>query len=332
MTGPPKIYNEIMIAAPTPSFLERGDLTLSENLGEFRNLANKNNFWRRNTVFVRIEQAKKPSELIREISDMGYARHLGDLHKGEFFQQGGFITIYPINSETPITIEFEGNIIAGIREAKIIPHEKKLSLGHRVSKLESGDYVVHEDHGIGIYRGKNEKGFWVLEYAPARRGGDPDRLLVPESAEKKISPYLGLKNPKINRLGTPLWFETKRKAKEDILKFAQELLALYKTRAEVRRPPYSPSEFEKEVWERFEFKETPSQRRAIEDIFLDMAKAEPMERLVVGDVGFGKTEIALRAALRAVLNGKQVAILSPTTILADQHAETFKKRLEREGI
>src|SRR3990167_10648227 len=182
MTGPPKIYNEIMIAAPTPSFLERGDLTLSENLGEFINLANKNNFWRRNTVFVRIEQAKKPSELIREISDMGYARHIGDLHKGEFFQQGGFITIYPINSEAPITIEFSGNIIELIREAKIILHQRHSVsfIRHRVSNIQEGDYVVHEDHGIGIYRGKNEKRFLILEYAPARKGGDPDRLLVPE--------------------------------------------------------------------------------------------------------------------------------------------------------
>src|SRR3989344_5336944 len=157
---------------------------------------------------------------------MGHARYMGDLHKGEFFQQGGFITIYPINSEAPITIEFSANII----------------------------------------------------------------------------------------------------------KFAKELLVLYKTRSEIKRPPYEPSHFEKSVWDNFEFEETPSQKTAIEDIFLDMAKAEPMERLVVGDVGFGKTEIALRAARGAVLNGKQVVILSPTTVLADQHSETFRKRLAREGI
>src|SRR3989344_2938115 len=330
---PPKTYKEIMIAAPTPSFLERGDLALDRDLENYKNLRIHNNFWRRNTIFIEIEQVKKPSEFVRELSDMGYARHMGDLHKGEFFQQGGFITIYPINSEAPITIEFSGNIIELIREAKIILHQRhSVSIGHRVSKLEPGDYVVHEDHGIGIYRGKNEKKFLILEYAPARKGGDPDRLLVPEAMAKKISPYLGLKNPKISRLGTPLWFETKRKAKENIIKFAQELLVLYKTRSEIKRPPYEPSHFEKSVWDNFEFEETPSQKTAIEDIFLDMAKAEPMERLVVGDVGFGKTEIALRAALRAVLNGKQVALLSPTTVLADQHSQTFKKRLEGEGI
>src|SRR3972149_4770024 len=229
---PPKTHKVIMIAGPTPSFLERGDLTLDRDLENFKKLRIHNNLWRRNTIFIE------------------------------------------------------------------------------------------------IYRGKSQDKFLILEYAPARKGGDPDKLLVPEAIEKKISPYLGLKNPKISRLGTPLWFETKRKAKEDIIKFAQELLILYKTRSEVRRPPYEPSHFEKSVWNNFEFEETPSQKSAIEDIFLDMAKAEPMERLVVGDVGFGKTEVALRAALRAVLNGKQVALLSPTTVLADQHSQTFKKKIE----
>ncbi|MBI2023929.1 DEAD/DEAH box helicase [Candidatus Giovannonibacteria bacterium] len=328
--GPPKTLNEIIIFAPTPSFLERGDLSLDKNLAEYKKLRAHNNFWRRNTIFIEIGETRKPSELIRELSDMGYARHMGDLHKGEFFQQGGLITIFPINSEAPVTIEFNGNIIAHIREAKIIPHEKKLP---KIAKhdLQPGDYVVHEDHGIGIFRGK-VNGYLVLEYAPARIGGDPDKLLVPEAVAKKISPYLGLKNPKINRLGTPLWFETRKKAKEDIIKFANELLELYKKRTKVTRPAYEPSHFEKEIWDKFEFEETPSQKNAIRDIFNDLEKNEPMERLVVGDVGFGKTEVALRTALRAVLNGKQVAILSPTTILADQHSQTFKKRLAEEGI
>lgn len=322
-----------MIAAPTPSFLERGDLPLFEKLGEYKNFRNKNNFWRRNTIFIEVEQVKKPSELARELADLGYSRHMGDLHKGEFFKLGGIINIFPINAEIPVTIEFEGNVIASILEAKIIPHERhSVFIGqHRVSDIEPGDYVVHEDHGIGIFRGL-EKNYLVVEYAPARKDGDPDRLLVPEKFEKKVSPYLGLKTPAINRLGTPLWIETRKKAKEDILKFAQELLALYKQRTAVRREPYEPSRFEKEIWDRFEFEETKSQEKTLEDIFADMSKNEPMERLVVGDVGFGKTEVALRTALRAVMNGRQVAILSPTTVLADQHVETFRKRLEKETI
>src|SRR3989344_1321535 len=117
---PPKTYKVIMIAAPTPSNLERGDFLSFEALAkegaleQYKRLRLKNNFWRRNTIFIETEQSKKPSELVRELSDMGYSRHMGDLHKGEFFQQGGFITIYPINNGTPITIEFAGNVIESI--------------------------------------------------------------------------------------------------------------------------------------------------------------------------------------------------------------------------
>ena len=324
-----KTYKEILIAAPTPSFLERGDLAFSGDLKKYYALRNKNNFWRRNTLIIEAGEKKSPSELSRELTDLGYVKYSGEIHKGEFFQQGGLITMFPINAETPLTIEFEGNIIVSIQETKIVPHESifpKIS-GH---KLQTGDFVVHEDHGVGIFRGI-EKNYYVLEYAPARKGGEPDKLFVPEKLSKKISPYLGLKNPAINRLGTPLWQETKRKAKEDILKFATELLALYKTRSEVKRLPYETSAFEKEVWEEFDYELTPSQKKALEDIFHDFEKDEPMERLLVGDVGFGKTEIALRSSLRVILNGKQAALLSPTTVLADQHYETFKKRLEDKG-
>ncbi|KKW34169.1 MAG: Transcription-repair coupling factor, partial [Candidatus Giovannonibacteria bacterium GW2011_GWA2_53_7] len=142
----------------------------------------------------------------------------------------------------------------------------------------------------------------------------------------------GLKNPQISRLGTPLWTYTKKKAREDIMKFARELLELYKKRSVAKRPPYPADALEKEIWDKFEYEETASQKRALEEIFRDFAKDEPMERLLVGDVGFGKTEVALRAALRVALAGKQVALLAPTTILADQHAELFKKRLEDFGI
>ncbi|MDP3762899.1 MAG: helicase-related protein, partial [bacterium] len=306
------------------------DLPFEENIAEYKNLRLKNNFWRRNALILETGLKKFPSELSRELSDLGYTKHFGDLRKGEFFQQGGVLTVLPINHPAPITIEFSGNVINEIREAKIIPHESvfpKIS-GH---KLEPGDYVVHEDHGIGIFRGM-EKNYFVMEYAAARKGGQPDRLLVPERLSKKISPYLGLKTPQISRLGTPLWIQTKKKAREDIIKFASELLELYKKRSSAARPPYLPDALEKEIWNKFDYVETESQTRALEEIFKDFSKDAPMERLLVGDVGFGKTEVALRAALRVALAGKQVAILAPTTVLADQHAELFKKRLGNSGI
>jgi len=342
---PPKTYQEIIIFGITPSFLERGDLPFEENLEQYKNLRLENSFWRRNSAVLETGAKKNPSGLARELSDLGYEHYRGEVHKGEFFQQGGLITIFPINHKNPVTIEFSGNVISGIEDAKIVPHEsifpiRRLADGH---KLEPGDYVVHEDHGIGIFRCV-EKNYFVMEYAAARkggpastrslvgRGGQADRLLVPERLSKKISPYLGLKNPQISRLGTPLWIQTKKKAREDIMKFASELLELYKKRSGAARPPYLPDALEKEIWNKFDYVETESQTRALEEIFKDFSKDTPMERLLVGDVGFGKTEVALRAALRVALAGKQVALLAPTTVLADQHTELFKKRMGNSGI
>ena len=305
-------------------------MPFEENLEQYKNLRLENSFWRRNSAVLETGAKKNPSGLARELSDLGYEHYRGEVHKGEFFQQGGLITIFPINHKNPVTIEFSGNVISGIEDAKIVPHENifpKIS-GH---KLEPGDYVVHEDHGIGIFRGV-EKDYFVMEYAAARKNGQPDRLLVPERMRKKISPYLGLKNPQISRLGTPLWIQTKKKAREDIMKFASELLELYKKRSGAARPPYLPDALEKEIWNKFDYVETESQTRALEEIFKDFSKDAPMERLLVGDVGFGKTEVALRAALRVALAGKQVALLAPTTVLADQHTELFKKRLGNSGI
>ena len=355
MTGPPKAYNQIIILSPTPSFLERADLPFANDIKQYEILRMKNSFWQRNSAIFDIGLKKNPSEAVREISDLGYERHRGDIHKGEFFQQGGLITIFPINHSSPITLEFSGNAISSIEETKIIPHEERLAhhVRHPVSHIEPGDFVVHEDHGIGIFRGysenkilnnlkirnsnlkienqKSEK-FLILEYAPARKNGEPDKLLIPEKFQDKITPYLGLKTPQINRLGTPLWENTKRKAKEDIIVFAKELFELYKKRESQKRAAYEDNLFEKEVWDDFEFKLTESQEKSLEEIFSDLDKDIPMERLVVGDVGFGKTELALRTAFRAVINKKQVAILSPTTVLCDQHLETFTKRLEPKGV
>src|SRR3989344_3381722 len=148
-------------------------------------------------------------------------------------------------------------LVSGIEDTKIVPHEsifpiRRLADGH---KLEPGDYVVHENHGIGIFRCV-EKNYFVMEYAAAKkggpastrslvgRGGQADRLLVPERLSKKISQYLGLKNPQISRLGTLLWIQTKKKAREDIMKFASELLELYKKRSGAARTPYLPDALE----------------------------------------------------------------------------------------
>ncbi len=254
-------------------------------------------------------------------------------HPGEFSQRGGVISIFPINTQHAYNILFDGNAIEEIEERSI---EVAPSSTHvRVSDHEFvvGDFIVHIDHGIGVLRDSTEEDF-ILEYAaPANRPTSPDRLYVPKKERARLQPYIGFKKPHIHRLGTPVWSITKKKAKEDIIEYAKILLQTLAERHTRRRPPYEIfSEQEDELVAQFLHEETPDQARAIKETLTDMEKQTPMERIIAGDVGFGKTEIAIRASLRAVLNGRQVAILAPTTILADQHTEVFKKRLEPLGI
>lgn len=199
--------------------------------------------------------------------------------------------------------------------------------------FHQGDYIVHLDHGIGIFRGERDNDF-VIEYAPPKdRANTPDTLYVPKNLIKKLSPYLGFKKPQLHRLGTPTWSFTKKKAKEDIVAFAKELLKTLAERKGAGRAPYeSFREMEEELISNFRHEYTLDQKRALEEIFSDMSRSAPMDRILTGDVGFGKTEVAVLAAFRAVLNKKQVGVLAPTTILADQHTDVFKKRLEEFGV
>ena len=267
--------------------------------------------------------------------------------RGEFSQRGGVVHIFPINSEAPYSVAFEGNVIIEISSApqtRSPQHSVLNPQKHRVFSraslgLAPGDYVVHIDHGIGVYRGlaqtETEKDAdIIIEYAaPRERQGQPDLLFVPTAQAKRIVPYLGLKKPKIHRLGTSIWSLTKKKAKEDIVAFAKELLKVLAERSSAKRAPYeSFRELEEELISNFPYEYTHDQKRALEEIFSDMSSRDPMDRILTGDVGFGKTEIAMLAAFRAVLNKKQVAVLSPTTILADQHTEVFRNRLEEFGV
>ena len=162
---------------------------------------------------------------------------------------------------------------------------------------------------------------YVLEYAAG------DKLTVPEEVSHKLSPYIGFSTPQIYRLGGNLWHKTRRRARENIIKTAKELLKIYADRVYAERPPYlSGDDMANQIEQSFEFTETPDQKRAIEEIASDMQKNTPMDRLVCGDVGFGKTEIALRAAARAAVSGRQTTIIAPTTVLAWQHFQTFKSR------
>ena len=327
-----------------------------KNIEEYRK---KDAFWQRNTEIFEVGEKLQLSEFLRKIAELGYSKVWETSNRGEFSQRGGIIHIFPINYDEILTVEFEGNYISEIQilsDENGLAHSKFLALNplcggsdaspnlKRASPVKfhpqefgfrPGDYVVHIDHGIGIFRGERGDDF-VIEYTAPKIAGkvvEPDTLFVPKVQIKRLSPYLGFKKPEIHRLGTPIWSITKRKAKEDIIAFAKELLKSLAARKVVLRTPYlSNKEEEEEIISNFPHEHTPDQAKAIKEVFADMEKPEPMERIVTGDVGFGKTEVALLAAFRAALNGKQVAVLSPTTILADQHSEVFSERLAGFGV
>ncbi|MDH4162831.1 MAG: transcription-repair coupling factor [Nitrospirota bacterium] len=198
-------------------------------------------------------------------------------------------------------------------------------------ELKPGDFVVHTDYGVGEYQGLThlavdgfETDFLTLRYEPDAK------LYVPLYSLDKVQKYTGTEGspPKVNKLGAPTWQRTKEKIKKDILMMAQELVAIYAAREAMQRSPLSaPDNLYREFESAFPFEETPDQQKAIEDVLEDMQKPRPMDRLVCGDVGFGKTEVALRAAFKAVEDGFQAAVIVPTTLLADQHFRTFSERV-----
>ena len=201
-----------------------------------------------------------------------------------------------------------------------------------LAELRPEDYIVHLDHGVGIYRGLRhlqvagtEGDYLHLEYA----GGD--RLYLPVDRISLVQKYVGAEGavPALDRLGSGSWDKVKQKTRETIFAMAQALLATHAAREIDARAAYPPPDaYFREFEATFPFEETPDQQQAIDDVLSDMAGAKSMDRLVCGDVGYGKTEVALRAAFLAVMGGRQVAVLVPTTVLAQQHFVTFRKRCE----
>ncbi|PIE65151.1 MAG: transcription-repair coupling factor [Desulfobacterales bacterium] len=202
----------------------------------------------------------------------------------------------------------------------------------RFSELNDGDIVVHREHGLGIYRGLETiklqniiNDFMLIEY---REG---DKLYLPVDRLNLISRYEGLsdRKPKIDKLGAQTWKTTKRKVSEEVWKVAQELLEIYaKREVKTGRSFSAPATLYHELEESFPFEETPGQFKAINDTIDDLISDKPMDRLICGDVGYGKTEVAIRAAFKVIEDGYQVAVLVPTTVLAEQHAKTFQERLQ----
>jgi len=197
--------------------------------------------------------------------------------------------------------------------------------------LKAEDFIVHTDYGIGVFKGLiklelDEKNREFIEILYK----DDDKLFVPVEDLNLVQKYssLGTASPLLNKLGTPNWERTKEKTKKAIETMAKELLHLYAKRKAVKGFGFSASgTWQTEFDKTFEFEETEDQKRAIEEILLDMESETPMDRLLCGDVGYGKTELAIRAAFKAVMDSKQVAVLCPTTVLASQHLQTFRNRM-----
>lgn len=221
------------------------------------------------------------------------------------------------------------------RDMRRMPARRKNAVD--LQALKPGDYVVHEHHGVGRFvkmakrsigaSRETQREYLVLEYASTRRGAPPDLLWVPTDSLDQVSRYAGGEAPSLNKMGGSDWAKTKAGARAATKQIAQELVRLYAARQAAKGFQFSPdTPWQRELEDSFAYVETPDQLQTIDEVKADMEKSTPMDRLISGDVGYGKTEIALRAAFKAVQDGKQAAVLVPTTLLVSQHYETFRER------
>jgi len=267
------------------------------------------------------------SDVVEAAADVGLAR--GKIVVGDLDISAGFA--FPAGDLIALT----GKEIYGWRKLRR-PEEPTYRRGFSLislRELAEGDHVVHINHGIGVYRGLSkqtvggmERDYLVIEYA------DSDKLYVPVTQLDRVQKYIGAEGsaPTVTALKSGRWEQAKKKARKSTQLLARELMRLYAAREQAEGFAFAgESPWLSELENSFRFEETPDQLQAIRDTYTDMEKPAPMDRLVCGDVGFGKTEVAIRAAFKAVLDGRQVAVLVPTTVLAQQHYNTFRERLSR---
>ena len=336
--------DKALIVSITPYFLEKGNFWFEKNLNKILEAKKTQSFFEDSTIFLIKNQNYNFSQFLRKLDEMGYEKVLRVSEPGEFSQRGGTIDVFPINLNYALRFDFLGNRIETIERLPIAITDEKSAKEILKKKLKSqklfsdlkglkpGDYLVHLDHGVGVYRGSTsteggrtsaDTNYYTLEYAAG------DKLYVPVGLERKLSRYVGFVEPRISRLGSALWQRIKKRVKEEAEKLAKELLEIYAKREVATRPPYLPEdEIDFQLSSSFPYEETPDQIQTLEEIKKDLENSEPMDRIVCGDVGFGKTEIALRAMIRAAKSGYQAAMICPTTILANQHFQNFKERLK----
>ena len=285
----------------------------------------------------------KARRLVTELESLNvYAQYVSDLSlkpaPGEIFVLPCRISRGFEYTEARMSLISEGDIFSASRSQRPIRRAKRrdgASIAD-VMELKAGDYVVHDNYGIGVYKGitKIKTDGVYRDYITINYQGT-DKLYVPAEQLKLVQKYMGGEDavPKINKLGSKEWAGAKARAKKAIRDMTDELIALYSKREAAQGYAFSAdTPFQRNFEDDFPFTETPDQLKAIDEIKHDMESSRVMDRLLCGDVGYGKTEVAMRAAFKAVMDGKQVAFLSPTTILAQQHYNTMAARMLPYGV
>ncbi len=288
------------------------------------------------TVCIMAGTARAGRALCDDITDMGFVNCVFFEKRPEVLQKksiniltGTLQSGFQI-SEMKLAVITHSRTNQGAKKAKKVNSQNAI---HSLDELQRGDYIVHNIHGIGIFEGihaveidKVKKDYIKISYAKG------DTLYVPVTQLDLVSKYIGPKNDtnvKINKLGSPDWKKAKARVRSSVQDMAKELIALYAKRMSTKGYAFSEdSDMQRDFELRFEYEETDDQLRCAEEIKHDMEKPSPMDRLLCGDVGFGKTEVALRAVFKCIADSKQCAILVPTTVLAMQHFQTTLKRLE----
>ena len=301
--------------------------------GKLRPLAQQAGAWAKQGRAVAIvsQQALRLAELLDEegiraepMRRMLHAPEPGEILLLPAALSGGFT----LNESLTVISDSE---VFGFRKRRRPTRNRTAIRADLVSTLEIGDYLVHADHGIARYNGLirrtvdgAEREYLELQYA------ERDRLYVPADQLESVSRYVGPTDhpPSLTKLGSQEWVRAKRRVKQAVVELAQELLELYAKRELARGHSFAPDNaWQMEMEAAFPFVETQDQLDAIAEVKSDMESVKPMDRLICGDVGYGKTEVAVRAAFKAVTDGKQVAVLVPTTVLAEQHGATFRERV-----
>ncbi|MFZ5945274.1 MAG: transcription-repair coupling factor [Bacillota bacterium] len=304
---------------------------------KIRLLADEVKEWKRKkfAVIILLSSQAKAQRLQQSLNDCGVdAPWVGENYEPQKGQ------VYLAQGNLTAGVEFIKSQLVVVSENEIFQQPKKRppkrmfrQEGQQIARLDDlklGDYVVHSGHGIGRYLGVErlkvgniERDYLIIKYA------GEDRLYVPTDQVELLQKYTAGEgsHPKVHKLGGTEWQKIKLKVTSSVKKLAEGLLELYAKRQGVPGHQFNPDDnWQREFEDAFPYKETPDQLKAINDVKKDMQKPVPMDRLICGDVGYGKTEVAIRAAFKAVNEGKQVAVLVPTTVLAQQHYNTFRER------